>query len=200
LRHILLQLLSLVFALGIWGQEIQTTQIGEDLFKWGEYDSLVRLLEPATKSESLSQLKTGADSAIRAKSFLFLGVAFYATGKKEQANDAFNRACDLDPLVKLDRFYVTEEIANHFQAIAMDGIRRQRTNEAIKMVSVSLENPETASKQKAIGHNPNYQERTTKHWLWWGLGVTAMAAAGTGVLYFSSQKTPPDKITMIDAK
>ena len=47
---------------------------GEDLFKWGEYDSLIRILEPA----ALHPGPTGnhGDSLAQAKSLLFLGVAF----------------------------------------------------------------------------------------------------------------------------
>lgn len=167
-------------------------QLGEDLFKWGEYDSLIRILQPVT---ALSRLQggggTAADSAVRAKTYLFLGVAFYATGKRERSDSAFGRACELDPWVKLDRFYVSEEIADHFQAIAMDGLRKRKARAA----------PMHASSR---GGHTDVREKQGKNWLWWGLGVTALAAAGGGAYYINSQKDAPSdlpaRLTTIDAR
>ena len=186
--------------------------LGEDLFKWGEYDSLIRILEPVTAGIGLQDgPRTAADSAVRAKSYLFLGVAFYATGKREQSDSAFARACDLDPLVKLDRFYVTEEIANHFQAIAMDGIRNRKARTALTLASHAMESRTNGDparvppvRASSRGGHSLLGESQGKGWLWWGLGVTALAAAGGGAYYISSQKEPasdlPPHLTTIDAR
>lgn len=156
----------------------------EDLFKWGEYDSLIRVLEPSTRNET--KVRTLADSLERAKSFLFLGVAFYATGKKSRAEDAFMRAVELDPQVKLDRFYVTEEIANHFQAIALDGLRKRA---AVKVT------PDTVRTRSAP--QPVLVPRKSRKWWWWGAGVAAAAVAGGGYFLLTPEKAP-DNVTKID--
>jgi hypothetical protein len=190
--------LALAFLAAVSPSLAATATEGEDLFKWGEYDSLIRVLEPATRNGSLSELKTWSDSASRAKSYLFLGVAFFASGKPEQADDAFQKACDLDPEVKLDRFYVTEEIANHFQAIAMDGIRRRSP----KPVAAS-----TAASETSVGRSrpgsaevPAVSEaRNGKAWLWWGLGVTAAVAVGGGAMYLAGRDDGgKETVTVID--
>lgn len=189
--------------------------LGEDLFKWGEYDSLIRVLEPATAGTGAEgATRTAADSAVRAKSFLFLGVAFYATGKRERADSAFGRACELDPLVKLDRYYVTEEIANHFQAIALDGIRNRKRRSGPIGTSQAKEARAAADSAGAVAAvteskpsgraDPGIREGQGKGWLWWGLGMTALAATGGGLYYINSQndppRVPPKNLTTIDAR
>lgn len=172
---------------------------GEDLFKWGEYDSLIRVLEPAARNGSLAELNTSADSAARAKSFMFLGVAFFATGEPAKADDAFQKACDLDPDVKLDRFYVTEEIANHFQAIAIEGIRRRPRMPAAASTAAmdafhGSRNGNPATRKDLL------QARNGKAWLWWGLGVTAAVAVGGGAMYFAGRdESGKDNVTIINA-
>lgn len=185
------------------------SQLGEDLFKWGEYDSLIRVLEPAMAASVFqSGSGTAADSAFRAKSYLFLGVAFYATGKRERSDSAFGRACELDPRVKLDRFYVTEEIAGHFQAIAQNAMRNRESRAALAMASRVMEyrsdGDSTRSPVRAFTRAGRTGVRDKgKTWLWWGLGVTALAAAGGGAYYIGSQMEPPStptRLTTIDAR
>ena len=173
---------------------------GEDLFKWGEYDSLIRVLEPATRSGSLSELKTWADSAGSAKSLMFLGVAFFATGESAKADDAFQKACGLDPEVKLDRFYVTEEIANHFQAIAMEGIRRRPRKPAAAAVSTATIDSALGSGHGSGGtRTDRLQPRSAKAWLWWGVGLTAAVAVGGGAVYFAGRdEGENENVTVID--
>jgi hypothetical protein len=199
-----------VMAMMIWGlaavgrgHGAELTAPGEDLFKWGEYDSLIRILEPATRSNSPAVLKTGADSTIRAKSFLFLGVAFYATGKPALADSAFITACDLDPKVKLDRFYVTEEIANYFQAIALDAVRSRNK----RIASAANSTPPAASHAslstrppKGRESSPQLRSKDGNSWIWVGLGASALVAVG-GAYYFTSHSgKPADQITEVDAR
>jgi hypothetical protein len=185
--------LILAAAFTIRAGEVAAT--GEDLFKWGEYDSLIRLLDPV---EMGTRPATAADSADRAKAYLFLGVAFYATGKPASADSAFASACSLDPQVKLDRFYVTEEIANHFQDIALDGIRRSQSGNAL--AAASAERSARTSHAGVSGRPPRI-EREGKEWVWWGLGAAALAAAGGGIILFMNHDKPAsDNVTTIDAR
>ncbi|MDB5105066.1 MAG: hypothetical protein JWP91_2755 [Fibrobacteres bacterium] len=191
-RLILIAILAVTFVRGLSASQ------PEELFKWGEYDSLIRLLEPAASNPgALAELRTRPDSLLRAKSFLFLGVAFFATGRMDRADEAFGIACGLDPEVKLDRFYVTEEIANHFQAIALDGIRRRNQKAALSQASAALSD----RARPVRGTGPAWKSRDGKDWIWWGLGVTALVAAGGGAIYFSSQSPEgSDNVTTIDAR
>ncbi|GEM_PF-3587310 len=187
-----------------------TAATGEDLFKWGEYDSLIRVLEPATKNGTLSEIKTAADSSARARSLMFLGVAFYATGAHEAADKVFQQSCALDPMVKLDRFYVTEEIANHFQAIAMDGIRRRQSRDAVAATASALSDrspaPAPGENGRRLSQAPasrsqrrEFKDGSRKIWVWWGLGVTAVVAAGGGAMYLANQGgAPVEHVTTIE--
>lgn len=172
---------------------------GEELFKWGEYDSLIRLLEPVG---TMAPPATAADSADRAKSYLFLGVAYFATGKKVQADSAFASACSLDPQVKLDRFYVTEEIANRFQAIAPHDTGRRQPEREVRAVPA-----EAAYKDAAAPESPIASDRTSRvrrrggQWVWWGLGTTALGASGVTILWIMSrEESPSENIISIDAR
>lgn len=169
----------------------------EDLFKWGEYDSLIRVLEPAaSKPESVSRLSSQADSLERAKSLLFLGVAFFATNKPDRADQAFTMACTLDPEVKLDRFYVTEEISARFQAILRESLRRRQQEEALEAAkSGGMARSPNAGKQGALRQGGN-----DKAWLWWGMGVSALVAAGGGAFWYASRDAEAENVTTIDIR
>jgi tetratricopeptide (TPR) repeat protein len=165
---------------------------GEDLFKWGEYDSLIRILEPA----ALHPGPTGdhGDSLAQAKSLLFLGVAFCATGKPERADEAFSRAVEIDPDVELDRFYVTEEIARRFQTTALRALRKHPVRPVAAATSVPLE----ASRPSA----PAASAGGRRHgWVWLGVGTTfTVAAVAAGYYLFSDHGGNGNKeeITRID--
>jgi tetratricopeptide (TPR) repeat protein len=148
---------------------------GEDLFKWGEYDSLIRLLEPAALRSG--EARTHGDSLARAKSLLFLGVAFCATGKPERADEAFSRAVELDPQVELDRFYVTEEIANRFQATALRALRKHSAARPSEAIAPGPPPAKAAAPPAAFAPEPRHG------WLWLGMGAAAVAAAAGGGYY-----------------
>lgn len=163
---------------------------GEDLFKWGEYDSLIRVLEPAASAEA----RTREDTLVRAKSLLFLGVAFCATGKPDRADAAFSRAVELDPQVELDRYYVTEEIANRFQATALRALRRHPAAPAATA-------PAPDAPRKA--ERPSAAVAPSAHhygWLWLGMGTAAAATAFAGGYYYFSGHGggPREEVTRID--
>lgn len=162
----------------------------EELFKWGEYDSLIRVLEPTVaRPGAASGLASKSDSAAFAKSVLYLGVAYYATGRISRADQSFTQACALDPDVALDRFYVTEQIAMHFQAISRES-RRQRQQKSALTAARNL--PPGGGRATAL------KSRDEKAWLWWGLGMTALVAAGGGAYWFANQPEETEHITPID--
>ena len=172
---------------------------GEDLFKWGEYDSLIRMLEPVALRTGESA--TRRDSMARAKSLLFLGVAFCATGETERADRAFARAVELDPQVELDRFYVTEAIANRFQRTALRALRRQSGAAPNGTALPAGESPQTAPRRAAAAPAPAIAARSRHGWLWVGLGAAAaFAAAGSGYYLFLAGQDGGnrDQVTRID--
>lgn len=167
----------------------------EDLFKWGEYDSLIRTLDPVVSRPGFSaSIISQADSVNQAKSFLFLGVAFFATSKPDRSDQAFTMACSLDSNVKLDRFYVSEEIAQRFEAIAKELRLRRR-----QQCAATAQRP-SGNARSAQPSPPRLVSRDQKTWLWWGLGVTALVAAGSGAYWYASQTEAPDNVTTIDIR
>jgi hypothetical protein len=179
-----------VLALALIGpvRALASAPSGEDLFRWGEYDSLIRVLEPEIRSGALAQLSDASDSTARAKTFLFLGVAFYATGNPTRADEAFRTACRLDPDVRIDRFYVTEEIANHFQTVAMD-VHPRPPAAATGNLKADAKAPVKAGNGPARSdRNPGLKDTRGKSWLWWSLGFTALAVAGGGAYYLATDQ------------
>lgn len=182
-----------------------TAAPGEDLFKWGEYDSLIRVLEPYAREAGGAT--THADSLRQAKSLLFLGVAFCATGNPGRADEAFSGAVQLDPQVELDRFYVTEEIANRFQATALRALRRRPMAQAAApspVPSPSLPNSPAdaphASGRPASGPPASGPASALKStWVWLGVGTTAAIAAATGYFLLTDRREPArEEVTPID--
>jgi hypothetical protein len=199
LTRAIIAIASVILAAAFPGRAGASNAPGEDLFKWGEYDSLIRLLVPVGTTALPA---AAADSAERAKSYLFLGVAYYVTGKTAQADSAFVSACGLDPQVKLDRFYVTEEIANHFHAIALDEARRRQARSETRAVSTEATTRAPAEPGRPSGSGRSLLARSGgRKWAWWGLGTTALGIAGVGILLLMTwEERPSEKVTRIDAR
>jgi hypothetical protein len=197
LRRAVTSILYLILSAACTARSGETTVLAEDLFKWGEYDSLIRLLDPIEKGTRLS---TAADSANLAKSYLFLGVAFYATGKPMQADSAFVSACGLDSHVKLDRFYVTEEIANRFQTFVLEGIRQRQNRKALAVASAGLASAGAKAVHAGPSSRPGRFAREGKEWIWWGLGATVLAAGGGALILMNREEPASDNVTTIDAR
>jgi tetratricopeptide (TPR) repeat protein len=157
----------------------------EDFIKWGEYDSLIRVLEPVIFESRGKREFTYLDSALKAKTFLYLGIAYYATGKHEHADDAFTRACELDSVLKIDRFYVNEEISAHFEGISA-GLKRLRHQARIMALipAVPMEPAESTDTQDQVDDEPQMLEpKHSKTWLWWTLGSATVIAGGISGYY-----------------
>lgn len=191
-RAILFGLAALALAQGAARASGQAVP-GEDLFKWGEYDSLIRILEPA----ALHPGSTGdhGDSLAQAKSLLFLGVAFCATGKPDRADEAFSRAVEIDPEVELDRYYVTEEIARRFQTTALRALRKHPVHPLAAAASAPMESPRPERQPPASVRSHG----SRRGWVWLGVGTTfTVAAVAAGYYLFSDHGGNREDVTRID--
>src|SRR5688500_16131633 len=95
----------------------------EELFKWGEYDSLIHILEPlrASGPGGIGNLATRAASAEEAMALTYLGVAYWAKGRTEAGSRAFLQATGFDRSLRLDPLYSTPDMAAHFERLAEAG-------------------------------------------------------------------------------
>jgi hypothetical protein len=180
----------------------------EELFRWGEYDSLIRALEPLAEAPGFATgAATRADSADRARSLLYLGVAYYAKGRTDRADPAFRLACALDSGVELDKFYVTQAIAAHFNDVKSEDRRGREDRDALDR---ARRGP-GATQAPPAGGSPDRSARTAREarfarkgdhdWLWWGLGAAAMAAAGGGAYWYASRPSgPQESVTILDIR
>jgi hypothetical protein len=150
----------------------------DDFFKWGEYDSLANRLE--TWMAIASAPTEPPDSANLAKANLYLGVAYYAAGKSSQSDSAFLRACRFEKGVKLDKFYVTGEMASRFDAL-------------VSTFSAKTE-PPPPPKPGSSAPAASTSKGREMGWIWFGSGAVIAITAGT-VYYFISQKSPPKAAT-----
>lgn len=103
----------------------------EDLFKWGEYDSLISVLEPLRadgRGDSiLGALASREDSLEEARARMYLGVAYWAKGRPDAGVEAFQVATRLDPTLRLDPLYATPEMAARFEQLADPGGAKPET-------------------------------------------------------------------------
>jgi hypothetical protein len=178
----------------------------EELFKWGEYDSLVRALEPGVSRPGYaSSAPTRSDSLERARALLYLGVAYAATGRTAAADSAFACAFGLDTSLALDRFYVTPAIAARFDSVAA-GRRRERRPAVPASPTDAVSAPPGPRPALAGPATPPSAAlrtgRSDRAWLWWGMGITAAAAAGGGAWWYLSAraKDPGENVTTIDVR
>ena len=170
----------------------------EDLFKWGEYDSLLRVLEPDLAESRGDKEFSRLDSILRAKTLLYAGVAYYATGKRGQADDAFTRACDLDSAIRIDPFYVSREIAGYFEGVAAAGARRRNAKRSGQEAPANRAARDDSARRSG---NLKVAERQGRAWLWWSLGSMAALAGGGGAYYLITRDLPPDEhVTTMDLR
>ena len=163
-------------SLGAASQADPFPPAAENFFKWGEYDSLQRVLEPWLKTASLGQAAT--DSHTLAKAHLYLGVAYYSLAKAEEADQAFVRACRLDARVRPDPFYVSKAIAARYDRIVEEqGMAGPR--KSIAPPSAVPGKPAAVPSSRNGGHS----------WIWWTAGGASLAAAGT-FMYFMAADAP----------
>ena len=74
-------------------------------FKWGEYDSIIRKLEPLANNGLLS-----IDKKENSYYFKVLGVAYAAKGRISEARTEFENAFLLDSTITVDSQYISSEI------------------------------------------------------------------------------------------
>lgn len=168
----------------------------EDLFHWGEYDSLIRILEKdRAESPGVSRPKDQADSAALAKRELYLGIAYFSHGRRISADEALRRACRLDRRITLEKFYVTEAAYDHFEIIAAaEGLRpdRKSGNGTEKRVEHedSERNPNGEGQGPAAGTS---WVGTRAKWMIGGLAGAAVLTTGS-VLYLEYGPRKPKNL------
>ena len=140
----------------------------KELFLWGEYDSLIRSLEPWLAANSAGA-DGHTDSVELSRANLFLGVAYFATEKPALGDQAFARACRLDTAARLDRHYASPEIVSRFDTIATKE-RNARRDQA----------------GRAAAGDPR-DRKPGFAWKGWTIGLltTVGIAAGTGIAYYA---------------
>ncbi len=178
----------------------------DDFFKWGEYDSLAAKLE--TWLTVVPVPSDHIDSVTLAKANLYMGVAYYATGKAAQSDSAFLRACRFEKGIQLDKFYVTNEIMARFDALASEEEKRLSRPPRIPVASVQAGTSATRAVQGSprpaspitpsspispTSKNGPVLESREMGWVWLGSGALIAVTAGTAY-YFLSQKSPPKEV------
>jgi hypothetical protein len=170
----------------------------EELFKWGEYDSLIQALEPARADADggavLRGLASRADSAEEARARMYLGVAYWATGRPGDGARAFTVATRLDESLRLDPLYATAEMAALFEQIAEAG------RAPSPGPSSSPAPPEPGRAPAATPGHPGMRPATRPSpWAWWtGVAVAGAAGAAGTYLWARSWERPQEVITIID--
>jgi hypothetical protein len=194
-----MRIFALILAAAAWALAAGPLVSAEELFKWGEYDSLIRVLEPLAAAPGyLSRAADRADSADRARCLLYLGVAYFAKGRSDRADSAFVSACALDSALQLDRFYVTPAIAEHFRDVRTEAFRRREERTAR---APSPGAPEGAQAPLPSGDRPAARLKDDRAWLWWGLGAAALVAAGGGAYWIATQPSAPrEQVTTLDIR
>jgi len=170
----------------------------EDLFKWGEYDSLIRILEPEVSRPGYATVAVRSDSLEHARALLYLGVAYAATGHPARSDSAFAIAFALDSAVSLDHYYATPAIAARFDSLAAER-RRHRVPAAARAPMPAVSAAPIPSPYPPAGLRAPQPGRA---WLWWGLGATAAVAAGGSAWWYANAHdgTPRDNVTVIDLR
>lgn len=171
----------------------------EELFQWGEYDSLIHALEPqrtaADGETALRGLASRSDSAEEAKARLYLGVAYWATGRREEGTRAFAVASRLNPDLSLDPYYATPEIAARYEQIA-DAVRRSAP--AARSAPGRPREGDLPPREAALPAAP----KASRAWIWW-TGAAALAAAGAAAgtyVLMRLDEDPKTTTTIIDPK
>ncbi len=106
-------------------------------FKWGEYDSIIQILEPLVKNHAL----TVAD---KENSFYFkiLGVAYSAKGRISEARIIFSNALVLDSSVTIDSQYISKTIQDVFYSAKEEYkknlIEKMRQDSLLKQKDIAI--------------------------------------------------------------
>jgi len=93
-------------------------------FEWGDYDTIITIVEPLVSASADT-----IDSTIAAEYRKYLGVAYLAKDRVNDARGQFIHACQLNPEVKLEREFVSQAMYDVFQNTLME-YRRQRREAA----------------------------------------------------------------------
>lgn len=182
-------LLPLLCAMAALIPEKSPASTPEDFFKWGEYDSLIRVLEPTLTAPRAPSL--ASDSSALAKSYVMMGVALFATGRNESAERHFRRACRLQPGVRMETYFVSPEIADRFEAIAAEekwiGSYTPDTLGVRPVASPAASGAQAAAPSR-------------RNWIWWTAGSAAALAVGGGLFWILAEDGPDKQPVLVDAR
>jgi hypothetical protein len=99
-------------------------------FEWGDYDTIIAIVEPMVSASADT-----IDSTVAAEYRKYLGVAYLAKDRVNDARGQFTIACQLNPDVKLEREFVSQAIYDVFQnALAEYRRRRQEAARADSLI------------------------------------------------------------------
>jgi tetratricopeptide (TPR) repeat protein len=99
-----------------------SAQTIQEHFEWGEYGTLIDLLEP-----SLDSLSKVSDSIIISEYHSYLGVAYFSIEKIGDARNHFFKAITYNPNISLPPDYVTPEIMDLFTVVKSDFENQKRS-------------------------------------------------------------------------
>lgn len=187
------------------GMAYATASDPENLFKWGEYDSLIQILAPPSDTGLTPDAasRTSVDSMRAARNQLMLGVAYYAVGRRAKSDAAFRHALRLEPEIELDKFYVSPEIFSRFTGIAGEGRAADpaKTEAASRAAAQRSVPPEEPSPRTARPSPQAIFPHGTSHaWIWWSAAGSAALLAAGGWYWFEIRDRPSDHTTVIDAR
>lgn len=154
----------------------------EELYRWGEYDSLIRLLEPrllAAPGDSSRNIPD-AERSRAASAHLALGVAYWAGGREAEASLAFAHALRLDPDQRLDPLYSTPDMVLRLESLAEE----ERTRSVTAPAPVSRAGP----------LEPKLGRKGPSGWLLWTGAAVATGLAGWGAYYFAADRPRRDSV------
>jgi len=133
-------------------------------FEWGEYADLI------TKTEPLSLSFTAREDAVLC---VYLGVAYFASGRVEDARVSFIRAYDLDDGAAIDSYYVSSEIIEFFHAtLNQEKERREAQAENDSLIRVRVMEQKLSQARLALQENLAAQRR-----MYVGIGTLSLTAS-----------------------
>jgi hypothetical protein len=155
MRALILVLISMgIFPGAVFSQNLTLLQQIEAHFKWGEYDSIIAMVEPV-----IHDSKTIKKCRMNSEFSKFLGVAYAAQGRISEAQAQFKNAFLSDSLVNLDSTYVSKTIQEVFWT-TIDNCKNETAGKAIqdsliaqKKLAVLATNQALEKEKRTIARN-----------------------------------------------
>lgn len=168
----------------IFPRNIQEHKLHEWL-SWGEFDSVVSVLEPALKQDTALPSPWPVP-------WVWLGVAYHGLNRDQAGEDAFRQAILSDTAVPWEPALASPEITSHFQELLEAEKTRRRA--AASRVAVKSETPTLPPPANVPSSNVG-----TKRALAWAAAGTSLIAAGGAIAWWLWKDEAPvrENITSI---